>query len=160
MFNLNTFERQMCSGSQPPAWFSSCLMFRFVFSLYSTSRGPTIHLDYDLLECDAVQVHRYRRFGRTCFFFSKQQVPTKHCCLWNRVHGVTQDENYPDLPENSKLTIQLYIYISIRSSSLLVGDSSTNSSVSTFIDPVRQITNVSVGYTHQYIYLSSYRIIF
>jgi len=67
MFILKTFERQMCSGSQTPASFSSCLMSRFAFSLYSTSLGPTIHLDYDQLECDTMQVHRYWRFGRICF---------------------------------------------------------------------------------------------
>ena len=96
MFNPKIFERQMCSGFQAPACLSICLSFTFVFSLYSTSIDTTIHLENDLPQGDVMQVNSYQRFGRTWCFFSKQQVTTKHCYLWNRVHGVTQDETHPD----------------------------------------------------------------
>jgi hypothetical protein len=46
-----------------------------------------------------------------------------------------------------------YVYISIRSSSLLVGYSSTNPSISSFIDPANQLTNTSVLGTYISIFI-------
>lgn len=157
MFNLKTFERQMCSGSQSHAWFSSCLMFTFVFSLYSTSPGPTIHLDYDLLECDAMQVHRYQRFGRTWCFFrsSKFQRNTVACESGYTASRKTKLIRLLTSSGTSKLTTQLHTSITIRSFSLLVCDSPTNPSISPFNNPVRQLSNMWVldTYISIFIYL-------
>jgi hypothetical protein len=99
---------------------------------------PPIHLDYDLLEYDAVQVHRYKRFGRAWYFY----LLLRNRCsnfLWRLwlVHWATlcQAKRYSlrnshPPPETSNLTNHQYIHSSNQS----VGRPFIHQSVHQFID--------------------------
>ena len=137
-------------------------MFMFVFSLYPKSPGPTSHLDYDLLECDAIQALEITVSEEPAAFF-EAAISYKTMLLVNqctRRHARRNLSGYAHLPEpQSSRPSYTYIYIYIYSHSFIwsVGRRFIHKSILQFIHRPCQAANHTSVYS--FIFLTNYILI-